>query len=151
MRATATRAQASPERGLQEIAVAYLRFALDRPAEYRVMFGPELADGSRHAGLQQASTQVFALLAEGIKALQRAGRVRAGDVHAMALSAWALVHGLAMLALDGRAADGDPAALERLGRTATELLMFGMAAPAAPPSPSRTSARRRPRARAARR
>ena len=151
MRATATRAQASPERSLQEIAVAYLRFALDRPAEYRVMFGPELADRSRHAGLQQASTQVFALLAEGIAGLQRAGRVRAGDVHAMALSAWALVHGLAMLALDGRAADGDLAALERLGRTATELLMFGMAAPAAPPSPSRTSTRRRSRPRVARR
>jgi AcrR family transcriptional regulator len=151
MRATATRAQASPERGLQEIAVAYLRFALDRPAEYRVMFGPELADRSRHAGLQQASTQVFALLAEGIAGLQRAGRVRPGDVHAMALSAWALVHGLAMLALDGRAADGDLAALERLGRTATELLMFGMAAPAAPPSPSRTSTRRRSHARVARR
>jgi len=28
--------------------------------------------------------------------------VRPGDVHAMALSAWALVHGLAMLALDGQ-------------------------------------------------
>ena len=94
---------------------------------------------------------MFALLAEGIAGLQRAGRVRAGDVHAMALSAWALVHGLAMLALDGRAADGDLAALERLGRTATELLMFGMAAPAAPPSPSRTSTRRRPRARVGRR
>ena len=151
MRASVARAPASPERGLQEIAVAYLRFALDRPAEYRVMFGPELADRTRHAGLKQASTQVFALLAEGIGGLQRAGRVRAGDVHAMALSAWALVHGLAMLALDGRAADGEATALERLGRTATELLMFGMAAPAAPPSPSRMSARRRSRARVARR
>ena len=66
----------------------------------------------------------------------------------MALTAWALVHGLAMLALDGRAADGDLAALERLGRTATELLMFGMAAPAAAVhSPSNTPARRRSGAR----
>jgi len=152
MRATATKARVSPERALQEIAVAYLRFALERPAEYRVMFGRELADRARHTGLQQTSTQVFALLAEGIAGLQRAGRVRPGDAHAMALTAWALVHGLAMLALDGRAADGDGAALERLGRTATELLMFGMAAPAAAsPSPSDTPARRRARARVPRR
>jgi AcrR family transcriptional regulator len=152
MRASATRARMSPERGLQEIAVAYLRFALERPAEYRVMFGPELADRTRHAGLQQTSTQVFALLAEGIAGLQRAGRVRAGDANAMAVSAWALVHGLAMLALDGRAADGDVAALERLGRTATELLMFGMAAPAAAAlSRSEPPTRRRSRARAPRR
>ena len=153
MRASAAKAMASsPERGLQEIAVAYLRFALDRPAEYRVMFGPELADRTRHRALQETSTQVFGLLAEGIGGLQRAGRVRAGDVHAMALSAWALVHGLAMLALDGRAAEGDAAALERLGRTATELLMFGMAAPAASvPSPSKKPVRRPSRAPVARR
>ena len=92
------------------------------------MFGPELAGRARDARLQETSTQVFALLADGIGGLQRAGRVRTGDVQAMALSAWALVHGLAMLALDGRAVPGDAAALERLGRTATELLMFGMAA-----------------------
>ena len=70
------------------------------------MFGPELAGRARDARLQQTSTQVFALLADGIGGLQRAGRVRAGDVQAMALSAWALVHGLAMLALDGRAVPG---------------------------------------------
>lgn len=152
MRAAASRAQASPERGLQEIAIAYLRFALERPAEYRVMFGPELSDRARHATLQQTSTRVFSLLVEGIAGLQRAGRVRAGDVHAMALSAWALVHGLAMLAIDGRHVEGDVAALERLGRTATELLMFGMAAPVAAVAPSRDApVRRRTTRRAARR
>jgi hypothetical protein len=46
----------------------------------------------------------------------------------MALSAWALVHGLAMLTLDGQVARAGETSPEELARTATNLMMFGMAA-----------------------
>jgi hypothetical protein len=47
----------------------------------------------------------------------------------MALSAWALVHGLVMLTLDGQGSRTRHKPVESLVREATSLLMVGMAAP----------------------
>ena len=107
--------------GLQALAMAYVRFALAHPAEYRVMFGAEVAAAPKGSGRQG----VFEFLRTGIDMLKQQGLVADGDSHAMALTAWALVHGLVMLALDGQlfGANADP---EELTITATELLMFGM-------------------------
>jgi hypothetical protein len=53
--------------------------------------------------------------------------VRSGDASAMALSAWALMHGLAMLTLDGQVTQaGGELSPEALALTATSLMMFGM-------------------------
>ena len=65
-----------------------------------------------------------------------------GDERCMALSAWSLVHGLAMLALDGQLSEATPAAAEELTLAATDLMMFGMAAShrrRAAPTPHRRS------------
>jgi hypothetical protein len=108
--------------------MAYVRFALEHPAEYRVMFGGEMATlETRAGGLATARDDVFALLRGGIAMLQEQGLVRSGDTRAIALTAWALVHGLVMLALDGQVSGAEGASPEELTRTATELLMFGMA------------------------
>lgn len=114
--------------GLQAIAMAYVRFALEHPAEYRVMFGSEMAAlvASRRE-LATARDEVFALLRGGIAILQEQGLVREGNTRAIALTAWALVHGLVMLALDGQVSGAEGASPEELTRTATGLLMFGMA------------------------
>jgi AcrR family transcriptional regulator len=142
--ATAPPAPGSTERaGLQRLAVEYLRFALEHPAEYRIMFGGELAAwrgaGAASGGAPEASPnasadsfaeargRVFALLRGGIARLQAVGLVRGGDPATMALSAWALVHGVAMLALDGQVARAGAASPEELALAATELMMFGMA------------------------
>ncbi|HKG93971.1 MAG TPA: TetR/AcrR family transcriptional regulator [Gemmatimonadaceae bacterium] len=117
--------------GLQRLALEYLRFALEHPAEYRLMFGDELA-GHAPAALPpafgEARESVFALLRGGIVRLQELGLVRAGDPAAMALSAWALVHGLAMLSLDGQVRRAGAPPPEELALTATDLMMHGMAA-----------------------
>ena len=111
--------------GLQAIALAYVQFALEHPDEYRIMFGselaadPSIAPASRH--------QVFQFLRDGIAMLQREQLVKAGDVHAMAITSWALVHGLVMLALDGQVRSKATPSAEALTLQATELLMFGMA------------------------
>jgi AcrR family transcriptional regulator len=123
--------------GLQRLALAYLGFALEHPAEYRVMFGPALGDAASDAVAQEASgplpvsfvearASVFAFLRGGIAHLQERGMVRAGDPSALALSAWALMHGLAMLTLDGQVARAGAMPTEELALTATNLMMFGM-------------------------
>lgn len=119
---------------LQELAVEYVKFALKSPAEYRVMFGrdPEgLAGTAAGQSLIIASGALMSLLRGGIEQLQRAGAVRTGDAGAMALAAWALVHGLAMLLLDGQRPSSPASAVEKMVRNATTLLMFGMATPSA--------------------
>ena len=118
---------------LQRLALEYLRFALEHPAEYRIMFGNALGgaqlEGSSvplPASFTEARASVFALLREGIAQLQARGIVRSEDASAMALSAWALMHGLAMLTLDGQVAQAGEIAPEALALTATDLMMFGM-------------------------
>src|SRR5688572_9210328 len=106
--------------GLQALALTYVRFALAHPAEYRVMFGPEVAAMEKGSARQA----VFEFLRGGIDMLQTHGLVVAGDSHSMAMTAWALVHGLVMLALDGQLS-GAQATPEELTLSATELLMFG--------------------------
>ncbi len=123
--------------GLQRLALAYLGFALAHPAEYRVMFGPALGGPAGAAAAEDASgplpesyaearASVFAFLRGGIAHLQERGMVRAGDASAMALSAWALMHGLTMLTLDGQVARAGETPPEELALTATNLMMFGM-------------------------
>jgi AcrR family transcriptional regulator len=121
------------KRGLQQIAIEYVRFALEYPAEYRVMFGreaAELEETAASSALRDASGSVMDLLQGGIEQMQHAGVVRQGDAAVMALSAWALVHGLVMLTLDGQGSRTRHKPVESLAREATSLLMIGMAAPA---------------------
>jgi len=122
------KAQQTARGGLQALALAYVRFALDHPEEYRVMFGSEVAASPAEEG--SARQEVFALLRGGIAALQQQALVREGDASTMALSAWSLVHGLAMLALDGQLSGAQMPSADELTLEATELLMFGMATPA---------------------
>lgn len=122
---TLGQAQQTPRAGLQAIAVAYVQFALEHPEEYRVMFSTELAADPKIAPASR--NDVFAFLREGIAMLQRQRLVRAGDPQAMALTAWAMVHGLVMLALDGQVRGKGAPSTEELTLIATNLLMFGMA------------------------
>jgi AcrR family transcriptional regulator len=123
---TTGKSQQTARGGLQAIAVAYVQFALDHPDEYRVMFGGEITTG----GASPASRdKVFAFLLEGISMVQRQSLVREGDPRAMALTSWALVHGLVMLVLDGQLKGNQAPTPVELTLQATELMMFGMAKP----------------------
>lgn len=89
--------------------VAYVRFALDQPALFLLMFRPELrratpddAEGANATSrpLDTAAATAFAILVDGIRAAQSAGLIVEDDPYILALSAWSLVHGLAILAID---------------------------------------------------
>ena len=88
--------------GFDAMGVAYVHFALAHPSHYRVMFGGVAA--KREAGPDfdgvDESTDAFQVLVDAIVAEQAAGRVRREDPQALALYIWAMVHGVAMLALD---------------------------------------------------
>ena len=80
---------------LAELAVAYVEFALRRPALFRVMFGNACDEGNAdrvaaaadiHHLLEQAMAQVFP----------------DGDARELASAGWAFAHGMAYLHMDGK-------------------------------------------------
>ena len=89
--------------GFDAMGVAYVHFAVDHPSHYRVMFGGVADKREAHPDPDGAddSTNAFQVLVDAIVAEQAAGRVRREDPQALALYIWAMVHGVAMLALDG--------------------------------------------------
>ena len=98
----ATRRPRSSRQALLGIATAYVRFGVEHPAHYRLMFGPELAEKERYPALKQASDATFAALTSALERGQAAGDVRPGSVLDQALAAWSLVHGLTTLLIDQR-------------------------------------------------
>jgi AcrR family transcriptional regulator len=108
-------APSTPEE-LAAVAVAYVRFALERPALFRIMFG-EPCD--RDSDERVAATAAVALYVRGI--VERA--FPDADAEALATAIWGLVHGLAFLHLDGKLDASDPAAVaERVAAAIRALL-----------------------------
>jgi AcrR family transcriptional regulator len=89
---------------LARVAVAYVQFALERPALFRIMFG-EPCD--RDNDERVAATAAVSLYVRGI--VERA--FPDADAEALATAIWALVHGLALLHLDGKLDAPNPTAV----------------------------------------
>ena len=90
--------EAAARAGLRGMGEAYVRFALEHPQRFRLMFGGQLRI-ARHAALREIATRVFDGLA-GAFAAQIPGR--AG--HDASIAAWSLVHGLALLMIEEKIA-----------------------------------------------
>jgi len=89
--------------GFEAMGRAYVRFALDNPSHYRVMFGVWNSREHHDPELRAAGTRAFQLLVDALAALQRDGVARRDDAAiAVARYVWAVVHGIAMLGIDGR-------------------------------------------------
>lgn len=90
--------QASAQDALHAVGVAYVRYAVQSPSHFRIMFSQALADRTAHSALEAAGNATFQLLvdtaAEAVKASET-------DPMSVALLGWSLVHGVATLYLDG--------------------------------------------------
>ena len=76
---------------------------MSSPAHYRVMFGGSVEAGAPlPPDLATESAGALQALVDALIALARAGSVRGDDPMMMARFVWAVVHGVAMLAIDGR-------------------------------------------------
>ena len=95
--------------GFEAMGAAYVQFAVAHPSHYRVMFGADLLV-IEDEELKREGEGAFAVLVQAITTLQRERLARRDDPEQMARFIWAAVHGVAMLAIDGR-----------LGREATAI------------------------------
>lgn len=82
--------------------VAYVRFAVENPAHYRVMFGPEIPDKRAYAALYAAARAAYDGLHDTLRYCAAAGLFREDEIELRAVRAWAQVHGLASLYIDGQ-------------------------------------------------
>ena len=84
----------TPEQ-LASVAIAYVQFALERPALFRIMFTEpcERENDDRVAATAAVAQYVHAIVERAFPE---------ADAEALATAIWALVHGLAFLHLDGK-------------------------------------------------
>ncbi|HUQ83914.1 MAG TPA: TetR/AcrR family transcriptional regulator [Gemmatimonadaceae bacterium] len=111
--------------GFGAMGVAYVQFALDNPSHYRVMFGPFVDREFQDPELATEAHGAFQALVDALVAQQEAGNVRRDDPLQMASYVWAVVHGLAMLAIDGKLPE--PVNIDVLTQYALDRLLTGIA------------------------
>ena len=103
-----------------DAALAYVRFAIEHPGHYQVMFNKSLLDAS-DSELVAAESASGAELARGVATL-RDPNVQADPAGAQ-LAAWSLVHGFSMLwlndAVNAQVREADP--MDTVMRIATML------------------------------
>ena len=92
-------AEAMRDHSGREMGEAYVRFALEHPQRFRLMFGGVIAF-SKYPELRAAADGAYQSLVAAFKDLPRPDLAAAG--------AWSLVHGLSHLLLDGHFAHADP-------------------------------------------
>lgn len=122
--ATAHPSPSTPDE-LASAAIAYVQFALDRPALFRIMFGEpcDRDNDVRVTAVTAVSTYVRALVERTFPQ---------SDPDPLATAIWALVHGLAFLHLDGKLdTQSTPAVEERVRSTIHALLTATNPAPGA--------------------
>jgi AcrR family transcriptional regulator len=119
-----------------KLVEAYIRFAVERPAHFRLMFGPEAADKWSSASLRAAETATFNLCLDAVVEGQRNGLVRSGDPREIALAGWAMIHGIASLVLNGLVnwVGVTSTSTEYLSQMLENALFSGVGPPTAPPS-----------------
>jgi AcrR family transcriptional regulator len=88
-----------PQEQLRAIGVLYVLYAVDHPAEFRLMFRPE--KGSPFDSTDPADSPVFRVLIRVIDACRAAAGIADDKRDADAIAAWSLVHGFAALLVDG--------------------------------------------------
>jgi AcrR family transcriptional regulator len=102
---------------LARVAIAYVQFALERPALFRVMFGEPCDRDNDERGAATVAVSGY------VRAIAERTFPRA-DSEALATAIWALVHGLAFLHLDGKLDASSPSVVaERVAAAIRALLI----------------------------
>lgn len=88
--------------GFEAMGKAYVRFATSHPSHYRVMFGGFIESAAKDADFIAVANAAFQALVDALVDQQKSGDIRRDDPILMACFVWSLVHGTAMLVIDGQ-------------------------------------------------
>ncbi len=110
----------------QESGWAYIDFAISHASHFRVMFGLGENRKKTPPELEKASGESFKILLDCIKACQDKKYIKDGDPLELALCAWSMVHGFAMLHIEGYLKTSGDKEIQRLKELVTSNLYFGL-------------------------
>jgi AcrR family transcriptional regulator len=100
--------------GFEAMARAYVQFAAAHPSHYRVMFGGFIESAAKDDAFIGEAKAAFQVLVDALIEQQKTGDIRRDEPVLMARFVWALVHGIAMLVIDGQVNEaGQREALEQ--------------------------------------
>jgi AcrR family transcriptional regulator len=123
----------SAEAALMKSGIEYVKFGLDNPAHYRLMFGSALmtAANRRPKSVTDAAEGAKAVLVEIIDRGAKAGIFAVSprnekELRNAVLFAWSAVHGLTMLAIDGRVGPS-PLKMDKIAEKLVHSVYYGLA------------------------
>lgn len=121
----------TPMARLRVAGDCYIRFALENPHDYRVIFMSTAGDlGGRRkpAASGKETSPSFQFLVDRVRECMDTHALERGDATEVAATVWAHVHGLSSLRLSGHLSSvGDDAAFARFFRASTDRLLRGFA------------------------
>jgi len=88
--------------GFRAMARAYVQFAVEQPSHYRVMFGGFIESAAKDDEFLGEARAAFQVLVDALVEQQNTGAIRRDEPVLMARFVWALVHGTALLVIDGQ-------------------------------------------------
>lgn len=129
--AAAARAELQPQRNALEnviaAGIAYVRFGLNNPEKYRLMFGTSITQRDSYPELTTAGNGAFEILSALIAQGQQAGIFVAGNAELMANACWSNLHGFVLLSIDGLFARRElPASPEEMLQYQVEFTLRGI-------------------------
>lgn len=92
----------NPATIIPEIAWAYLQFALDNPAKFKLMFSGALDEERNHPAFMEVSGKSIVLFGEIIAFCQGKGQLPPDRVEDLAIKLWSIVHGFTTLMLENQ-------------------------------------------------
>lgn len=128
---------AAPDDPLNQFAasgLAYVNFALQHPAYYRVMFSGDLLSSTGNLSLQHTSREALQEMVANIAECQRLGVVRSGDPVMQALAILSTIHGFVSLVNDNRIGHllGNPYSLDNVRDAVLVSIFEGLGPPTSP-------------------
>jgi AcrR family transcriptional regulator len=91
----------SPRDSARAMGTAYVLFAATHPSHFRVMVSRTLAHHARFSSLAESATLAFKLVRDTLMSSLSSEEAARAPPEQLIYGAWALVHGLAFLAIDG--------------------------------------------------
>jgi AcrR family transcriptional regulator len=119
-------ASADPRARVRALGTSYVSFAVERPHQFRLMFGAPMATArASYPELARAAEASFALLGDAIEACRAQGLLRSDmSTRSASLVAWSLVHGLASLLVANQIPGGE-ARVPKLARELSAVFFEG--------------------------
>ncbi|HEY1697078.1 MAG TPA: TetR/AcrR family transcriptional regulator [Polyangiaceae bacterium] len=117
----------APVARLRTAVEAYVAFAVEHPAAFRVMYAPYATVRETAPDLVRVRSEGHEAMLTVIREAQASGAVREGDPMHAALGLWSMMHGLSVLLVEGQLGRYDrPVEAAKMGKLVTQMLFEGL-------------------------